>query len=164
MVPDLLCWDLPQWMEIFSQVNNMASVLDLIVGPVLDIVNKLIPDPVAKAQAQIQLLQLQQTAEFKELDTMVAMAQTQTNTNQAEAANTSLFVSGWRPFIGWICGSCLAWNYMGIPVITSLFAIFGHPVTVPMADLSEMMPVLIGMLGLGGMRTFEKIQGVNSGH
>lgn len=140
------------------------ALLDLLVGPVMDIVNKLIPDPVAKAQAQLQILQLQQNTEFKELDAQLAMAQTQTNTNNTEAQNTRLFVAGWRPFIGWICGSCLAWNYLGVPLISAMMAIIGHPVTIPEADLSTMMPILIGMLGLGGMRTYEKINGVNSGN
>lgn len=139
------------------------ALIDLLAGPVLDIVNKLIPDPVAKAQAQLQILQLQQSTEFKELDNQLAMVQSQTNTNQAEATNTSLFVAGWRPFIGWICGSGLAWNFAGVPCLNAIMIIFGHPVNIPVADLSEMMPLLIGMLGLGGMRTYEKINGVNSG-
>lgn len=140
------------------------ALLDLLVGPVMDIVNKLIPDPAAKAQAQLQILQLQQTTEFKELDNQLAMAQTQTDTNKQEAASTSLFVAGWRPFIGWICGSGLAWNFAGVPLINAVMIILGHPVNIVEADLSEMMPLLIGMLGLGGMRTYEKINGVNSGH
>lgn len=140
------------------------GVLDLIVGPVMQIVNKLIPDPAQQAQFQLQLLQLQQNAEFKELDNQLALAQTQTNTNQAEAGNASLFVAGWRPFIGWICGGGLAWNFAGVPLLNAIMIIIGHPVNIPEADLSEMMPLLIGMLGLGSMRTYEKVNGVNSGH
>lgn len=139
------------------------ALIDLLAGPVLDIVNKLIPDPVAKAQAQLQILQLQQSTEFKELDNQLAMVQTQTNINNTEASNQKIFVAGWRPFIGWICGAALGWNYMGIPLVGAAMTIIGHPVSIPEADLSTMMPILIGMLGLGGMRTYEKINGVNSG-
>jgi hypothetical protein len=139
------------------------ALLDLLIGPVLQIANKLIPDPAQQAQFQIQLLQLQQTSEFQELNAQLQMAQTQTNTNNTEASNANLFVAGWRPFIGWICGSGLAWNFAGVPLINAVMTIIGHPVNIPVADLSEMMPLLIGMLGLGGMRTYEKINGVNSG-
>jgi hypothetical protein len=140
------------------------ALLDLLVGPVMDIVNKLIPDPVAKAQAQLQLLQLQQNSTFKEIDAQLQQSAQQTDTDKVEAANTSLFVAGWRPFIGWICGTGLGWNYIGISILSFLTTAFGHPIVVAKADLSEMMPLLIGMLGLGGMRTFEKINGVNSGN
>lgn len=140
------------------------ALLDFIAGPVLDIINKLIPDPQAKAQAQLQLLQLQQNEQFKELDAQLAMAQTQTDTNKVEAANQSTFVAGWRPFIGWICGTGVGCNYVGTWFVNTISHLFGHPLNVPPMDLSEMMPLLIGMLGLGGMRTVEKINGVNSGH
>src|SRR5579864_5639036 len=140
------------------------ALLDLLVGPVMDIVNKLIPDPVAKAQAQLQILQLQQNSTFKEIDAQLQSAAQQTDTDKVEAANTSLFVAGWRPFIGWICGTGLGWNYIGISVLSFVTSAVGHPIVVAKADLSEMMPLLIGMLGLGGMRTFEKINGVNSGN
>lgn len=142
----------------------MGSLLSTILTPIMQIVNKLIPDPAAQAQFQLQLLQLQQSAEFKELDNQLQMAQTQTDTNKQEAASNNIFIAGWRPFIGWICGSGLAWNYAGIPLISAIMTIIGHPVTIPQADLSEMMPLLIGMLGLGGMRTFEKVNGVSNGH
>jgi hypothetical protein len=141
-----------------------VALLDLLVGPVMDIVNKLIPDPQAKMQFQIQLLQLQQNTEFKELDNQLAMAQSQTDTNKVEASNTNLFVAGWRPFIGWICGSTLAYTYILANLINILSAVFGHPLNLPKPDMSEMMPILLGMLGLGGMRTYEKVNGINAGH
>lgn len=137
--------------------------LTAIITAILGIANKVIPDPQAQAQFQLQLAQLQESEEFKQLDDQLAMVQTQTNTNQAEATNQKLFVAGWRPFIGWICGTALGWNYLGVPLVSAIMTIIGHPVAMPQADLSTMMPILIGMLGLGGMRTYEKINGVNSG-
>lgn len=142
----------------------MAFGLDDIIGAGLDIINKFIPDPAAKAAAAYQMAQLQQQTEFKELDAQIATINSQTDTNKAEASNSSIFVAGWRPFIGWICGTGLGWNFAGLPVVSFFATLFGHPVNVQPADLSEMMPLLIGMLGLGGMRTFEKVNGVNSGH
>lgn len=142
----------------------MAFGLDDIIGAGLQIINKFIPDPAQKAQAAFEMAQLQQQSEFKELDAQIAAMQAQTDTNKTEASNQNLFVAGWRPFIGWICGSGLAWNFAAIPMINAVMVIIGHPVNIAEADLSEMMPLLIGMLGLGGMRTYEKIQGVSNGH
>jgi hypothetical protein len=80
--------------------------------------------------------------------------------NQIEAANPSIFVSGWRPFIGWVCGAGCAWNWLGLPILKVAALYLGHPIAVSPADLGEMMPLLLGMLGLGGLRTVEKINGV----
>ncbi len=140
------------------------GVFDMVAAPILDIVNKLIPDPAAKAQLQLQLAQLAQQNEFKELDNQLAQVQTQTDTNKAEAVNTSVFVAGWRPFIGWICGAGVGFNYLIIPLTNIIGKIVGHPIDMPLMDLSTMMPLLIGMLGLGGMRSYEKVNGVNSGN
>lgn len=140
------------------------GIIDGILSPVLAIINKVIPDPEKQAEIALQMASLQQSAQFKEIDAQLAMVQTQTDTNKAEAANQSLFVAGWRPFIGWICGIGLGWNYLGLSFVTTMCKLFGHPVDIPPMDLSEMMPLLMGMLGLGGMRTVEKIKGVNSGH
>ncbi len=138
--------------------------LDDIIGAGLDIINKFIPDPAAKAQAAYQMAQLQQQTEFKELDVQIQQIQSQTDTNKAEAGNASMFVAGWRPYIGWICGTGLGWNYIGIGLVGFVSTCIGHPIDIAKADLSEMMPLLMGMLGLGGMRTYEKVKGINSGH
>ena|ERR1700743_746419 len=140
------------------------GVFDMVAAPILDIVNKLIPDPAAKAQMQLEVAQLAQQTEFKELDNQLATTAQQTDTNKVEAASTSIFVAGWRPFIGWICGSTLAYAYIGTSVFNVISAVFGHPLDLPKPDISEMMPILLGLLGLGGLRTYEKVNGVNSGN
>ena len=89
----------------------------------------------------------------------LAVIQTQTDTNKEEAKNPSVFVSGWRPFIGWVCGAACAWNWIGLKIALFIAAYFGHALNMQPADLSEMMPVLLGMLGLGGLRTVEKLNG-----
>lgn len=80
----------------------------------------------------------------------------------AEATSPSggAFTSGWRPFIGWVCGVACAWNWIGLPVAKFAAAYLGHPMAFSAADLSDMWPLLMGMLGLGGLRTFEKVKGV----
>lgn len=100
--------------------------------------------------------------ERAELAAAVALVQGQIATNQAEASNPSIFVSGWRPFIGWACGSAYVWNWIGLPIAKTIGSLVGHPLDLTPADLSEMMPVLLGMLGLGTLRTVEKVNRVAS--
>jgi len=98
--------------------------------------------------------------EKQELTAAVMVIQGQLDINKVEAANPSLFVSGWRPFIGWICGLGCTWNWVGLPVLKAAMVVYGMPINVTPADLSEMMPLLLGLLGLGGLRTYEKVRKV----
>lgn len=99
--------------------------------------------------------------EKQQLAAAVMMVQGQLDINRAEAASPSTFVSGWRPFIGWVCGSACAWNWVGLSIAKFVaITFFAHTLDLKPADISEMMPVLMGMLGLGGLRTFEKVKGV----
>ena len=85
----------------------------------------------------------------------------QIEVNKVEAAHNSMFVAGWRPAIGWICALGMAGNFLVIPFVNMALELFDTGVQVPLIALSEMMPVLMGMLGLGAMRTFEKTKGVS---
>ena len=98
-------------------------------------------------------------AEKQQLAAAVMVIQGQIDINKAEAANPSIFVSGWRPFIGWVCGSACAWNWIGLPIAKAGLLLAGVSLSISPADISEMMPILMGMLGLGGLRTIEKIKG-----
>jgi hypothetical protein len=117
------------------------------------VIDRLWPDPAQAAAAKLELFKLQQSGEL-------AVITGQMEINKAEAANPSVFVAGWRPFIGWVCGAACAWNWIGLPMAKALAVYHQVPFALSPADLSEMMPVLIGLLGLGGLRTVEKIQGV----
>ena len=109
-------------------------------------INKIWPDKTEKEKA--------------ELAAAVTVIQGQLAVNQEEAKSSSLFVAGWRPYIGWVCGMAFAWNWIGLPIAKVGLALYGSPIAVQAADMMEMMPVLLGMLGLGGLRTKEKIEGV----
>lgn len=99
--------------------------------------------------------------ERAELSAALLVVQGQLQVNQAEAGSSSVFVAGWRPFIGWVCGSACAWNWIGLPVTKACLLLAGGPLlTLAPAELGEMLPVLMGMLGLGALRTAEKIKGV----
>jgi len=99
-------------------------------------------------------------AERQQLAAAITLVQGQLAINAVEAASPSVFVSGWRPAIGWACGAACVWNWIGLPIAQLVLAVWGHPLDIAPADLTEMMPILLGMLGLSGLRTVEKIQGV----
>lgn len=117
-----------------------------VAGLANTVINKLWPDKTEQ--------------EKQELAAAVMVVQGQIDTNKEEAKSPSVFVSGWRPFIGWVCGMACAWNWIGLKVALFMAAYLGKDLNITPADITEMMPVLLGMLGLGGMRTVEKIQGV----
>jgi len=130
----------------FDPISSIVQV----VGTVLD---KVLPDPKAKAEAIQKLTELQQSGDL-------AFIAGQNDINKIEAANPTLFVSGWRPFVGWVCGAALAFQLVVAPVIMWGYQIGGHPVVLPAMQTELLTTLLVGMLGLGGMRTVEKLQGV----
>ena len=131
----------------------MLPLLGALLPALSQILDRVIPDPAAKAkalaEAQAQLIQVLQTAD-----------QQQTDVNKAEAGSASVFVAGWRPFIGWVCGAGLAYSFLLAPIGTAIASFYGAKAAFPQLDTQTLMTLLLGMLGLGGMRTFEKLQGV----
>ena len=125
-----------------SDITGLGAISDL----ASTVINKIWPD---KSEAEKQ-----------QLAAAVMVVQGQLDINKVEAANPSVFVSGWRPFIGWVCGSACAWNWIGLPIAKMGLTLLGHPLDLAPANLTEMMPILFGMLGLGTLRTVEKINGV----
>jgi hypothetical protein len=99
--------------------------------------------------------------EKAELQAALVVVQGQLEINKAEAGSSSVFVAGWRPFIGWVCGIACAWNWIGLSIVkTAVLIVAGTKLDLAPADIAEMLPVLLGMLGLGALRTKEKIAGV----
>lgn len=133
----------------------MGGLLALLTGVLPGILDKLIPDEAARAKAQMEIQQqLLEAAERGDL--------AQIEVNKAEAANASVFVSGWRPAVGWLCMIALLWKYVIGPTAEWACAIWAPGVTLPQIDTSELIPLLLGMLGLGSLRTFEKMRGVGT--
>ena len=118
-----------------------------------DLVGRFFPDKTEAEKAQMSLI-------LTTMQNQMAMNQGQMDANKVEAANPSIFVSGWRPFVGWVCGSACAWNWVGLPVVLFVAKASGHAVDVKPADLTQMLPLLMGLLGMGALRTYEKTQGV----
>jgi len=128
-------------------LDPVSALLD-IGGKVLD---RVLPDPAQQAAAKLELLKLQQNGELAQITG-------QMDINKVEAASSSIFVSGWRPGIGWVCGAGFAVQFVIGPLAEWGSALAGHPVKFPQMDTGTMMPLLLGMLGLGGLRTAEKLQ------
>ena len=122
-----------------------------------NIVNKFFPD---KSQEEKDALAL----EIQQLTLASQERMGQAEVNKAEAANTSIFVAGWRPFVGWVCGSAFAWTFIFAPMVSYGAALAGHAVALPALDLSQLSPVLMGMLGLSISRTVEKVNGIKAGN
>lgn len=133
---------------------------DLVAGVVGKVIERVWPDPTQKAQIALELEKMKQAGDFKAIETELQMAQMQADVNKVEAASADPFTSRWRPFIGWICGCALAWHYIGRPLADWVLLLTGSTTPIPEVQLGDLFVVLLGMLGLGGMRTAEKIKGV----
>ena len=134
----------------------LAALFEL-GGKILD---KVLPDPAAKAAAQMQLLQMQQNGELAQLAATTDLAKLQIQTNQEEAKTGNWFIAGWRPFIGWICGLGLLYVSLLEPVGRFVATVFFHYTgPFPVIDTSLTMQVMMGMLGLAAARTVEKVKG-----
>lgn len=134
------------------------------VGSIFDfgskVIDKIWPDPATRDKAKLELLKAQQEGAFREFDQLIAASKMQADTNTAEASNANVFVSGWRPAIGWVCAASLFCQFIGAPMLAwvSLSADLPAPPAPP--DWAQLTPILMGMLGLGWMRTYEKKNGV----
>ena len=131
----------------------------ILLGIGSKVIDKIWPDPAQRDAAKLELMKMQQAGDLAQLTAETSVMIEQIKVNQAEAQNPSTFVSGWRPAIGWICGAACAWNWIGLPITKVIAVILDHPINLAPADLTEMLPILMGMLGLGGLRTLEKLQG-----
>ena len=132
----------------------MLSALSALIGPVSSILDKVIPDKDLRERLSHEIATMSEKH-------AQAQVMAQIEVNKIEAASSSVFVSGWRPAIGWICAMGMAGNFLIIPFANMALELSKTGVTIPMIALSEMMPVLMGMLGLGAMRTVEKVKAVS---
>lgn len=132
-------------------------MLQTIIPAVVGIIDKIIPDPQAKAAAQLEVLRLQQAGEFRQIDADLQVMLAQAKVNEIEAA-TDGFRGGWRPAVGWVCVSGMAYTYLGQPLLSWLSGVHGWTPP-PAIDTFDLLIMLGGMLGFGGMRSFERIKG-----
>jgi hypothetical protein len=123
-------------------------MIDLLVGPITGLLDKFIEDKDQKAQLAHDLATMSQRHTQEQILAQLEIAK--------QDAKGNWFQSSWRPLIGWICGLSLGINYMVAPIAA------GFGITIPQADMSVMMPLLFGMLGIAGMRSYDKKQATDT--
>jgi len=134
----------------------LSGLFDLGKG----LIDRLFPDPAAKAAAQLELLKMQQNGDLAHLAAETDLAKLQIQTNIEEAKSTNWFVAGWRPAIGWVCGAGLAYAALVEPFARFAAKVwFGYTGEFPVINSDLTMQILMGMLGLGAMRSVEKVKG-----
>jgi hypothetical protein len=131
----------------------VLNLLGSLVGPVTGLLDKFIEDKDQKNALAHEIATLAEKQAHE-----AAMAQVEVN--KAEASHRSVFVAGWRPFVGWVCAIALAYHFVLQPIIVFGATAAGMVVSLPEFDMDSLMTVLLGMLGLGGLRTYEKKAGL----
>ena len=125
-------------------------IFDKLIAPVAGILDKFVEDKDLKMQLQHELETALHSANMAQIEV-----------NKAEATHKSIFVAGWRPSLGWVCSLAMLYHFILAPMIQFGFALGGVEQALPEFDFSQLSTVLMGMLGLGGLRTFEKMKGVS---
>ncbi len=129
-------------------------MLQALIGPATALLDKFIPDADEKARIAHELATMSEKH-------AQSLALAQIEVNKAEAASGSVFKGGWRPAVGWVCASAFAYHFVLQPILLFAVALTGTELpTLPEFDMSTLLPVLGGMLGIGGLRTYEKKKGL----
>ena len=134
---------------------GFLAALPALLPAITEVLDRVIPDQAAAAKAKLEM-------EAKLLEAATAQASQQAEINKAEAGHSSIFVAGWRPYIGWVCGMAIAWAFLLAPMLSWLLPVMGVVAVVPPLQTEFLLELVFAMLGLGGLRTFEKLKGVAS--
>lgn len=128
-------------------------MIQTLIGPVVSLLDKFIPDANEKQRLAAEIATMAEKQAHE-----IALAQIEVN---KEEAKQDVFRGGWRPFIGWTCGTAFAYHFVAQPLFIFIMTYLGYPVpNLPEFDMASLMTVLMGMLGLGGLRTYEKAKGL----
>lgn len=129
--------------------------LQVVFGIGEKLIERIFPDPIKRSEAMLKLKELEQQGDLAAIAGQIEI-------NKIEAASEDRWKSGWRPAVGWVCASALAMTYIIGPLFEWIAALVGHPTQFPDIDSAALYPLLTGMLGFGGLRTYEKIRGKTS--
>lgn len=134
-------------------------MLPMLIPLITGVIDKILPDPQAAAEAKLRALEMAQKGELATLDADMRLALGQIEINKAEASGDS-YKSGWRPTIGYVCAAALAWVYIINPVLIWAVAIFAPGTNIPNIAIDDhLWELMTGMLGLAGWRTLDKVKG-----
>jgi hypothetical protein len=135
----------------------MIGAILPVVGTLID---KLFPDKQAADEAKIKMMELAQKGELAQLDAQMQLSMGQIETNKIEAASTDPFRAGWRPMAGWACSLGLFYEFLLRPILPWLVGLSGAEVApMPSVNIDQLMLLLGGLLGLGSLRSFERVKG-----
>jgi hypothetical protein len=132
-------------------------MLQALIGPIAGLLDKFVEDKDQKNALAHEIATLATKQAHEQVMGQIEV-------NKASAQHSSVFVAGWRPFVGWVCGTALAYHFIIHPIMVFALVTFNvtglHPSDLPTFEMDSLLTVLMGMLGLGGLRTFEKTKGV----
>jgi hypothetical protein len=131
----------------------LLALLPTLLPTITGVLDRVLPDQAAAAKAKLEM-------EARLLEAAVAQSSQQAEINKVEAGHHSIFVSGWRPYIGWVCGMAMAWTFLLAPMLSWLLSVTGVVAVVPPLQTEYLLELVLAMLGLGGLRSFEKMRGV----
>lgn len=120
-------------------------MIDKLIGPISKILDKFVADKDLKVKLEHELKNELHRANLAQVEV-----------NKIEAAHRTVFVAGWRPFTGWSCAAALCYHFLLQPLLVFILTALGYNFDLPEFDMSSLMTILLGMLGLGGLRTYEK--------
>ena len=130
------------------------SLLNTLIGPATQLLDKFIEDKDQKAKLAHELATMADKLAHEQQLAQMAI-------NKEEASSGSLFKGGWRPFVGWICGIAFFYHFVCQPVIIFIVAMSGIDIPdLPKFEMNTLLTVLGGLLGIGGLRTYEKQKGL----
>lgn len=139
----------------------MAFGIDDAIGAVANlgssVVARIWPDATEVEKAKLAQISAEFTAQSQQIIGQIDI-------NKTEAASTSLFVAGWRPFVGWVCGAAFAYQFVVAPIGLWVGFVVGHPIPAPPKLDDTLWQLVFGMLGMGSLRTYEKMKGVAANH
>lgn len=130
-------------MNILSKI--VSSGIGELANGVANVIDKFVETDEEKKAAELLLIKIQQQPD-----------KWQTEINKIEAGHRSIFVAGWRPAIGWVCAFGLAFNFIIFPLVEWVAGLSGNPIKVPVINTGELMTLVLSLLGLGGLRSYEK--------
>lgn len=142
----------------------MITALLGILSPIVDKVFSFIPNPIEREKAKLEYEAQIRAQEAALMQAFMEADKGQVEVNKVEAASPNMFVAGWRPFVGWVCASGFAWAFVVKPFLDWTLAACHSSVVTPTLDTAQLSQLLMGMLGMGAIRSYEKLRGVQNNH
>lgn len=133
----------------------LGSILGDLIKPIKDVVSEVVVDKDKRNEINLKLQELVDKSDERYHEQLMG----QIAVNTEEAKHASIFVAGWRPFIGWVGGVGLAYSFVFAPFIEFIARLFGYSGVMPEPDAAQLLTLVLSMLGVGAMRSYDKSKG-----